>query len=76
MNLEDIKALYVGRFFESDSKYVNHRVVNIISLDDETLTAKVVLQRYLIGAGAEVYTNSGQIFNTELSYAELGNVIR
>jgi len=74
MNLTLIKSLYVGKFFSPDSKFVNHKIVNIISINDESRTAEVVLQRYIIGSDASVSTNGKQIFNGVISYDELKKV--
>jgi hypothetical protein len=74
MSLEIIKSLYVGKFFSPDSVFVNHKIVNIISIDDESRTANVVLQRYVIGKGASVSTNSKQLLNGIISYDELKKV--
>ena len=74
MTLELINSLYVGKFFSPDSIFVNHKIVNIISIDDESRTAHVVLQRYVIGKGASVSTNSKQLFNGVISYDELKKV--
>jgi len=63
-----------GRFFNADSKYMNHKIVNIISLDDERDIAHVTLQRYTIDARATVSTNSKSVFNVEIPYAELEKV--
>jgi len=76
MTLELIKSLWVGKFFSPDSKYVNHKIVNIISINDETRTAEVVLQRYLIGNGGSVSTNGKKIFSGVISYDELKKVNR
>ena len=76
MSLSLLNAMFSGNFFNTDSQYVNHKLVNIISIDDEQKVAHVVLQRYLIGGGATVSTNGKQIFNVEIPYAEFGKVIR
>jgi len=74
MNLDLMKNKYVGKFFSPYSKFVNHKIVNIISINDESRTAEVVLQRYIIGRGASVSTNGKQIFNDVISFDELEKV--
>lgn len=76
MNLTLIKAMYCGNFFSTDSQFKNHKLVNIISLDDVAKTAHVVLQRYSIGSDATVSTNSNSIFNQVISYDEFKKVCR
>ena len=66
MSMSLINKMFAGHFFNADSKYMNHKIVNVISLNEETGMAHVVLQRYLIGAGAVVSTNGKQIFNVEI----------
>ena len=76
MNLTLIKAMFCGNFFNADSKYVNHKLVNIISINDETKMAHVVLQRYVIGQGATVSTNGKQLINVEIPFDEFKKVNR
>ena len=75
MNLSLVKAMFCGNFFNADSKYMNHKIVNIISINDETKMAHVVLQRYSIG-NATVSTNGKNLLNVEIPYAEFKKVNR
>jgi hypothetical protein len=75
MNLTLIKAMFCGNFFNADSKYKNHKLVNIISINDETKMAHVVLQRYSIGS-ATVSTNGKNLINVEIPYSEFKKVNR
>lgn len=76
MNLSLVKAMFCGNFFNADSKYVNHKLVNVISIDDEKKTALVVLQRYSIGAGATVSTNGKNLITVEIPHSEFKKVNR
>ena len=76
MNLSLINAMFAGNFFTPDSKYKNHKLVNVISINDETKMAHVVLQRYFIGAGASVSTNGKNLINVEIPYDEFKKVNR
>lgn len=75
MNLSLVKAMFCGNFFNADSKYVNHKLVNVISIDDEKKTALVVLQRYSI-SNASVSTNGKNLLNVEIPYSEFKKVNR
>jgi hypothetical protein len=66
--------MYSGRFFGTDSEYLNHKIVNIISIDDEEKVAHVVLQRYIIDGLANVYTDGKQLSNVKIPYAEFANL--
>jgi len=75
MNLNLINSLFQGKFFQS-GRYINHKIVNIISVNDETKTVVVVLQRYTIGRGATVRTNPNNLLTLELPYSEIHKVNR
>lgn len=74
MSVSLLNSLYSGRFFGTDSEYFNHKIVNIVSLDDEEKVAQVVLQRYIIDGLANVYTNGKQLKNVKIPYAEFANL--
>ena len=76
MNLSLVNAMFAGNFFNADSEYMNHKLVNVISINDETKMAHVVLQRYVIGQGATVSTNGKQLINVEIPYDEFKKVNR
>jgi hypothetical protein len=76
MNLSLINAMFAGNFFNVYSKYKNHKLVNVISVNEETKMALVVLQRYYIGAGASVSTNGKSLINVEIPYDEFKKVNR
>lgn len=76
MNLSLVNAMFSGNFFNADSKYMNHKLVNVISINDETKMAHVVLQRYFIGANASVSTNGKQLINVEIPFDEFKKVNR
>lgn len=75
MNLSLVKAMFCGNFFNADSKYVNHKLVNVISIDDEKKTALVVLQRYSI-SNASVSTNGKNLITVEIPHSEFKKVNR
>lgn len=75
MNLSLVNAMFAGNFFTHDSKYKNHKLVNVISINDETKMAHVVLQRYSI-SNATVSTNGKNLLNVEIPYSEFKKVNR
>ena len=75
MNLSLVKAMFCGNFFNADSKYMNHKLVNVISIDDEKKTALVVLQRYSI-SNATVSTNGKNLITVEIPHSEFKKVNR
>ena len=75
MNLSLINAMFAGNFFTPDSKYVNHKLVNVVSINEETKMAHVVLQRYSI-SNATVSTNGKNLLNVEIPYSEFKKVNR
>jgi len=74
MNLQLLNDLMVNRFFSPDSKYVNHKIVEVVSINDEERIANLILQRYFIGKGASVSTNKNNLLNVVISYDELKKV--
>lgn len=75
MSISLAKALFVGNFFNADSKYMNHKIVNIISINDETKMVHTVLQRYSI-SNASVSTSGKNLINVEIPYSEFKKVNR
>jgi len=73
MSLSLANKLYAGRFFNADSEYVNHQLVNIIDLDDEAKVASVLLQRYTIDGLANVYKDADQS-KVGIPYSEFSNL--
>jgi hypothetical protein len=73
MSLSLLNTMYSGRFFNADSKYVNHQLVSITNIDDEAKIAYVVLQRYTIDGLANVYKDNDSS-KVELPYAEFANL--
>ena len=60
------------KFFLPPSKYINHKVVEIISLNDEAETMSVTLQKYKISRSATPV--KGNLITIELPYAEFKNL--
>jgi len=75
MNLTLINAMFAGNFFSPDSKYVNHKLIKVVSINEETQMAHVVLQRYMI-SNATVSTNGKNLLNVEIPYSEFKKVNR
>ena len=67
-NLSLAKKLFVGRFFSND-KLSNHKLVNIISINDETEMVEVVLQKYNITKQGHASTGGHLIFNGEIPFS-------
>ena len=72
MSLSLANKLAENKFFLPPSKYTNHKVVEIISLNDETNTAMVKLQKYGISKSANAV--KGNLIILELPYAEFKNL--
>ena len=66
-NLSLAKKLFEGRFF-SNNKLSNHKLVNIVSINDETEMVKVVLQKYNITKQGHASTGGHLIFNAEIPF--------
>jgi hypothetical protein len=67
-NLIIAKGLFEGRFF-SNNKLSNHKLVNIISINDETKMVQVVLQKYNITKNGHASTGGHLIFNGEIPFS-------
>ena len=61
------------KFFQPPSKFYNHKVVEIVSLNEESGIATVVLEKYTISGNANVYKNNN-VFTIELPYSEFKNL--
>ena len=57
------------KFFQPPSKFYNHKVVEIISLNDETSMASLIVEKYGISRRANA-TKNGNTFTIELPYSE------
>lgn len=67
-NLSLAKKIFVGRFFSND-RLSNHKLVDIISINDETETVEVVLQKYNITKNGHASTGNHLIFNSEIPFS-------
>jgi len=72
MSLSLANKLAQDKFFLPPSKYINHKVVEIISLNDETETMSVTLQKY--GISRRAHAVKGNLITIELPYAEFKNL--
>ena len=72
MSLSLANELAKDKFFLPPSKYINHKVVEIISLNDETEIMSVTLQRYGISRRANPV--KGNLITLELPYSEFKNL--
>jgi len=72
MSLSLANKLAQDKFFLPPSKYINHKVVEIISLNEETEIAIVKLQKYGISKSANAV--KGNLITIELPYAEFKNL--
>jgi len=57
------------KFFQPPSKFYNHKVVEILSINEDSGIATVILEKYTISANANVYKNNN-VFTIELPYSE------
>ena len=57
------------KFFQPPSKFYNHKVVEIVSLNEDSGIATVVVEKYTISGNANVYKNNN-VFTIELPYSE------
>ena len=73
MSISLANKLVKDKFFLPPSKYINHKVVEIVSLDEENGIATVILEKYTIGRNANVYKNNN-VFTIELPYSEFQNI--
>ena len=61
------------KFFQPPSKYINHKVVEIVSINEDSGIATVILEKYTISGNANVYKNNN-VFTVELPYSEFQNL--
>jgi hypothetical protein len=57
------------KFFQPPSKFYNHKVVEILSLNKDSGIATVIVEKYTISGNANVYKNNN-VFTIELPYSE------
>jgi hypothetical protein len=57
------------KFFQPPSKFYNHKVVEILSINEDSGIATVILEKYTISGNANVYKNNN-VFTIELPYSE------
>jgi hypothetical protein len=57
------------KFFQPPSKFYNHKVVEIVSLNEDSGIATVIVEKYTISGNANVYKNNN-VFTIELPYSE------
>jgi hypothetical protein len=72
MNLTLANEIAKDKFFQPPSKFYNHKVVEILSLNDETENASVILQKYGISKRANPV--KGNFITIELPYSEFKNL--
>jgi len=73
MSLTLANEIAKDKFFQPPSKFYNHKVVEILSLNDETEIASVILEKYGISRRANA-TKNGNTFTIELPYSEFQNL--
>jgi hypothetical protein len=73
MSLSLANKIAKDKFFLPPSKYINHKVVEIVSLNEESGIATVILEKYTISGNANVYKNNN-VFTIELPYSEFENL--
>ena len=73
MSLSLANKIAKDKFFQPPSKFYNHKVVEILSLNDETEIASVILEKYGISRRANA-TKNGNTFTVELPYSEFNNL--
>lgn len=69
MSLSLSNELAKDKFFQPPSKFYNHKIVEIISLNDNTEIASVIVEKYGISRRANA-TKNGNTFTIELPYSE------
>ena len=57
------------KFFQPPSKFYNHKVVEVVSLNEDSGIATVIVEKYTISGNANVYKNNN-VFTIELPYSE------
>jgi len=72
MTLSRANKIAKDKFFLPPSKFYNHKVVEILSLNDETEIASVTLQKY--GISKNAHAVKGNFITLELPYAEFKNL--
>ena len=72
MSISLANKLAKDKFFLPPSKYTNHKVVEILSLNNETEIVSVTLQRYGISKSANAV--KGNLITIELPYSEFKNL--
>ena len=72
MTLSLANKVAKDKFFQPPSKFYNHKIVEIISLNDETEIASVTLQKYGISRRANPV--KGNFITIELPYSEFNNL--
>ena len=73
MTLALANKIAKDKFFQPPSRYTNHKVVEIVSLNEENGIATVILEKYTISGNANVYKNNN-VFTIELPYSEFQNL--
>jgi hypothetical protein len=73
MSLSLANKIAKDKFFQPPSKFYNHKVVEILSLNDETQIATLIVEKYGISRRANA-TKNGNIFTIELPYSEFSNL--
>jgi hypothetical protein len=73
MSLSLANKIAKDKFFQPPSKFYNHKVVEILSLNEESGIATVILEKYTISGNANVYKNNN-VFTIELPYSEFDNL--
>ena len=73
MSLSLANQIAKDKFFQPPSRYTNHKVVEIVSLNEESGIATVILEKYTISGNANVYKNNN-VFTIELPYSEFENL--
>ena len=58
MSLSLANQIAKDKFFQPPSRYTNHKVVEIVSLNEESGIATVILEKYTISGNAIVYKNN------------------
>ena len=73
MSLSLANQIAKDKFFQPPSRYTNHKVVEVVSLNEESGIATVILEKYTISGNANVYKNNN-VFTIELPYSEFENL--
>ena len=73
MSLSLANQIAKDKFFQPPSRYTNHKVVEIVSLNEESGIATVILEKYTLSGNANVYKNNN-VFTIELPYSEFENL--